>query len=99
MTHTGRPQGHTNAVPRVQGARHRLQQDAGSRRLLIAGRVVAGLTALAVVTATGIGWSSYRTLTGGITTSDALSGAATSTGGAQNCTPGTRPWAATTPTS
>src|SRR6187399_15382 len=48
------------------------------------GRILAALTAVAAVVTTGIGWSTFHDLTGGITTSDALAGAATSAGDAQN---------------
>jgi LCP family protein required for cell wall assembly len=74
----------TDVLPQVGGPRHRLPHPGASRRALLCGRIAVALIAVVVVVATGIGWSTYRNLTGGITTSDALAGAATSAGGEQN---------------
>ncbi len=55
--------------------------------MLAGGRVLGALAASVVVAATGLGWSSYRDIAGGITTSQALAGGAggaASTGGDQN---------------
>ena len=73
-----------DVLPPVGSPRHRMPHPRGSRHALLCGRVIAALVAIVVVAATGIGWSTYRNLTGGITTSDALAGAATSSGGDQN---------------
>jgi LCP family protein required for cell wall assembly len=48
------------------------------------GRVLAVLAAVLVLAGTGMGWASYRNITGGITTSQALVGGPASTGGDQN---------------
>ncbi|MCP9274636.1 LCP family protein [Mycolicibacterium arenosum] len=74
----------TEVLPQVGGPRHRLPPPRRPRRALLCGRVAVALIAVLVVAATGIGWSTFRNLTGGITTSDALTGATTSVGGDQN---------------
>lgn len=74
----------TEVLPQVGGPRHRLPPPRRPRRALLCGRIAVALIAVLVVVATGIGWSTFRNLTGGITTSDALAGAATSAGGDQN---------------
>jgi LCP family protein required for cell wall assembly len=74
----------TDVLPQVGGPRHRMPLPRRSRRALLCGRIAVALAAVVVVVVTGIGWSTYRNLTGGITTSDALAGAATSSGGDQN---------------
>ena len=63
--------------------RHRLPRRM-NHRMLIAGRVAAALAAVSVIAATGVGWSSLRHLSSGITTSQALVGVPVSTGGEQN---------------
>ena len=73
----------TDRIPRVAGPRHRLPRP-GSRRVRIAGRVLAGVVAVAVLAVTAVGWTGYRNLSGGITTSQALVGGPASVGGAQN---------------
>lgn len=50
----------------------------------IAGRVMAGVAAVAVLAVTAVGWAGDRNLSGGITTSQALAGGPASVGGAQN---------------
>lgn len=74
----------TEPIPRVEGPRHRLPRPRGRRRVRAAGRVLAGLVAIAALTVTAAGWASYRNLSGGITTSQALAGVPASVGGAQN---------------
>src|SRR5882724_10653011 len=77
----------TEPIVRVDGPRHRLPRPPRARtpkRLRIAGRVLAGLTAVAVLAVTAVGWAGYRNLSGGITTSQALVGGPESVGGAQN---------------
>ena len=46
--------------------------------------MLAGAAAVAVLAVTALGWSGYRNLSGGITTSQALAGGPASVGGAQN---------------
>jgi LCP family protein required for cell wall assembly len=53
-------------------------------RLLVSGRVLGALAAVAVLVLTGMGWAGYRNLAGGITTSQALAGGEESAGGEQN---------------
>jgi LCP family protein required for cell wall assembly len=48
------------------------------------GRVLGALAAVLVLAGTGMGWASYRDITGGITTSHALVGGPASAGGDQN---------------
>ncbi len=48
------------------------------------GRVLGALAAVVVLAGTGMGWASYRNITGGITTSQALLGGPASRGGDQN---------------
>lgn len=69
-------------ISRVDGPRHRLPRR--RRRVRAAGRVLAGLAAVAVLAVTAVGWAGYRNLSGGITTSQALAGGPASVGGAQN---------------
>ena len=52
--------------------------------MMLGGRMLVGLAAVVVLAVTGIGWSGYRNITDGITTSHALAGGAVSTGGDQN---------------
>jgi LCP family protein required for cell wall assembly len=47
-------------------------------------RVLGALAAVGALKATGLGWSGYRNIAGGITTSQALVGVPASVGGAQN---------------
>jgi LCP family protein required for cell wall assembly len=68
----------------VNGPRHRLPRRGNRKRILAAGRVLGGLAAVAVLAVTAAGWSGYRHLSGGITTSQALVGGPASVGGAQN---------------
>src|SRR6478735_11170948 len=74
----------TDPIPRVDGPRHRLPHSRSTRRIHAAGRVLAGLAAVAVLAVTAVGWAGYRNLSGGITTSNALAGGPASTGGEQN---------------
>ena len=74
----------TDPVPRVNGPRHRLPHSRSTLRIHAAGRVLAGLAAVAVLAVTAVGWAGYRNLSGGITTSQALAGGPESAGGAQN---------------
>jgi len=74
----------TDPIPRVDGPRHRLPHSRSTRRIHAAGRVLAGLAAVAVLAVTAVGWAGYRNLSGGITTSQALAGGPESVGGAQN---------------
>nr|WP_041312597.1 LCP family protein [Mycobacterium sp. JS623] len=68
----------------MNGPRHRLSQRGSRKRILAAGRVLGGLAAVLVLAVTAAGWSGYRHLSGGITTSQALVGGPASVGGAQN---------------
>jgi LCP family protein required for cell wall assembly len=52
--------------------------------MLAGGRALAALATVLVLAATGMGWASYRNITGGITTSQALVGEPASTGHDQN---------------
>ncbi|WP_309233116.1 LCP family protein [Mycolicibacterium sp. CBMA 295] len=52
--------------------------------MLAAGRVLAALIAVVVLVGTGMGWGSYRNVTAGITTSQALVGGPASSDGDQN---------------
>ncbi|SDC75889.1 cell envelope-related function transcriptional attenuator common domain-containing protein [Mycolicibacterium neoaurum] len=74
----------TDVLPQVRGPRHRMPRRGPSRRGRVLLRTIAALVAVATIVITGIGWSMYRNIAGGITTSEALAGAATSTGGDQN---------------
>ena len=74
----------TDPIPGVDGPRHRLPHSRSTRRIHAAGRVLAGLAAIAVLAVTAVGWAGYRNLSGGITTSQALAGGPESVGGAQN---------------
>ena len=74
----------TEPIPRVNGPRHRLPRRGNRKRILAAGRVLGGLAAVAVLAVTAAGWSGYRNLSGGITTSQALVGGPASVGGSQN---------------
>src|SRR6185312_9045914 len=74
----------TDPIPRVDGPRHRLPHSRSTRRIHAAGRVLAGLAAVAVLAVTAVGWAGYRNLSGSITTSQALVGGPESVGGAQN---------------
>src|SRR6476469_945819 len=71
----------TAPIPRVDGPRHRLPH---SRSIHAAGRVLAGLAAVAVLAVTAVGWAGYRNMSGSITTSQALVGGPESVGGAQH---------------
>src|SRR4029079_19790349 len=66
------------------GPRHRLPHSRSTLRIHAAGRMLAGLAAVAVLAVTAVGWAAYRNLAGGITTSQALAGGLESVGGAQN---------------
>lgn len=74
----------TDVLPQVRGPRHRMPRPTAWRRGRVVLRVITALLAVATVVTTGIGWSVYRNIAVGITTSEALAGAATSTGGDQN---------------
>lgn len=74
----------TDPIPLVDGPRHRLPPQRSRRRGRAASRVVGGLAAVVVLAVTAVGWVSYRNLSGGITTSQALAGGPASVGGAQN---------------
>jgi LCP family protein required for cell wall assembly len=68
-----------------RGPRHRLDRPSlVGRPLTVFARVVVGLAAALALVGTGIGWASYRNITGGITTSQALAGEPASLGGDQN---------------
>jgi LCP family protein required for cell wall assembly len=51
---------------------------------VVGAKWLAALVSTAVIVVTGIGWSTYRTASAGITTSDALAGEPASTGSEQN---------------
>jgi LCP family protein required for cell wall assembly len=74
----------TEPIPRAKGPRHRLPRRGNRGRILAAGRVLGALAAVAVLAVTAAGWSGYRNLSGGITTSQALVGGPASVGGSQN---------------
>ncbi|GAC1398178.1 MAG: LCP family protein [Mycobacterium sp.] len=84
----------TEVLPRVGAPRHgradtrpRGRRNPGARRALAGAKVLGALAATIVLAATGLGWSSYRNIAGGITTSQALVGGAggtASTGGDEN---------------
>ncbi|MBP1816685.1 LCP family protein [Mycobacterium sp. OAE908] len=74
----------TQPLPRANGPRHRLPRRRNRNRILAAGRAIGALVAVAVLAATAAGWSGYRNLSGGITTSQALAGGPESVGGSQN---------------
>ncbi|MFG1931109.1 LCP family protein [Mycobacterium sp. NPDC048908] len=74
----------TEPIPRVAGARHRLPRERNRRRALATGRALGALATVAALVVTAAGWSGYRNLSGGITTSQALVGAPASVGGAEN---------------
>jgi LCP family protein required for cell wall assembly len=90
MTRQAHPSWDTEVLPRVRGPRHSRssrngdRRDTAQRRMLAGGRVLAALATVLVLAATGIGWTSYRNITGGITTSQALVGEPASTGHDQN---------------
>ncbi|UNB52725.1 LCP family protein [Mycolicibacterium sp. YH-1] len=84
MTYRVQPSRDADLSPRARRPRHRAERPVGRRQLFKVWRVVAVVTAVAVVTTTGIGWASYRNVVGGITTSNALAGGPASTGGEQN---------------
>src|SRR5262245_6669399 len=69
-----------------QAPRHAMPRPVHAQRRAArtAGRVLLTLVAVAVVVATGVGWSTFRNLTSGITTSQALAGGPASSGGDQN---------------
>ena len=62
----------------------RRAHESGRRTIVAGARVVAALAAALVLVVTGLGWASYRNITGGITTSQALVGGPASAGGEQN---------------
>lgn len=67
--------------------RHRMPESSGhgSRRVArVTARVIGGLTAVAVLACTGMGWAGYHRAVSGITTSHALDGGPSSRGNAQN---------------
>jgi LCP family protein required for cell wall assembly len=80
----------TEVLPPVPGPRHsrsarkRDHRGIARRRLLIGGRTLVALAAALTLATTGIGWASYRNVTGGITTSQALAGGPASPGHNQN---------------
>jgi LCP family protein required for cell wall assembly len=74
----------TDPIPCVDGPRHRLPREPSRRWGRAACRALAALAAVAVLAVTAVGWASYRNLSGGITTSQALAGGPASIGGAQN---------------
>ncbi|GAC1640571.1 MAG: LCP family protein [Mycobacterium sp.] len=74
----------TDSIPRVDGPRHRLPRHRGRRGFAVAGRAVVALAAVGALALTGIGWAGYRNLSGGIMTSQALTGGHGSAGGEQN---------------
>src|SRR3981189_1450845 len=74
----------TDVLPRTRPPRHRLNPPPKRGRVLVGGRVLAALAAVAVLALTGMGWAGYRNLSGGITTSQALVGGHGSGGGDQN---------------
>jgi LCP family protein required for cell wall assembly len=84
------PSWETQVLPPVRGPRHSRSSpdderpDTVQRRMLVGGRVLAALAAVLVLAATAIGWTSYRGITEGITTSQALAGGPASTGHDQN---------------
>ncbi|MBV8927956.1 MAG: LCP family protein [Mycobacteriaceae bacterium] len=90
MTRPARRSSDTEVLPRVRAPRHALPPrddrpgHRGGRWVLAGARVLIGLTAVVALVATGMGWASYRNITGGITTSQALVGGPASTGGEQN---------------
>jgi LCP family protein required for cell wall assembly len=70
------------AQPAHAGPQRRQRRSTGP--VLAGGRVLAALAAVVVLAGTGMGWATYRNITGGITTSQALVGGPASTGGDQN---------------
>lgn len=74
----------TDPIPCVDGPRHRLPREPSRRWGRAACRALVALAAVAVLAVTAVGWASYRNLSGGITTSQALAGGPASIGGAQN---------------
>jgi LCP family protein required for cell wall assembly len=84
------PAWETNVLPPVRGPRHSRpapdddRPDTPKRRMLAGGRALVASAAVLVLTATGIGWTSYRGITEGITTSQALVGGPASEGHDQN---------------
>ncbi|OBF34098.1 transcriptional regulator [Mycobacterium sp. ACS1612] len=68
----------------MAGPRHRLPSARSRRQALATGRVLGALAAVAALAVTAAGWSGYRNLSGGITTSQALVGAPASVGGDEN---------------
>jgi LCP family protein required for cell wall assembly len=93
MTRQAHPSWDTEVLPPVRGPRHSRssrnagdgdRRDTAQRRMLAGGRVLAALATVLVVATTGMGWASYRNITGGITTSQALVGEPASEGHDQN---------------
>jgi LCP family protein required for cell wall assembly len=81
MTHHADPSGDVEARSLTAGPRHRRH----SNHLVGAGaKVLAALVSAVVVVVAGIGWITYRSVSAGITTSDALAGEPVSTGSDQN---------------
>src|SRR5437879_2682558 len=74
----------TEPIRRVSGPRPRLPRRGHRKRFRVAGRVLGALAAVTVLAVTAAGWSGYRNVSGGITTSQALVGGPASVGGAQN---------------
>lgn len=74
----------TDVLPRVRGPRHRRNTGSTRRRWLAGGRALAGLLTVLALGLTGMGWAGYRSLAGGIITSQALAGGPSSLGGEQN---------------
>src|ERR1700732_397792 len=88
MTRRARASRDTEVIPRGGGPRHtrgrqdhHQRRDTGGHRMRAGGRVLAVLAAVLVLAGTGMGWASYRNITGGITTSQARGGRPASTGG------------------
>jgi LCP family protein required for cell wall assembly len=65
----------------MDGPRHRPHRN---RLIVVGAKVLATLTSVVVVVVSGIGWIACRTVSAGITTSEALAGEPASTGSDQN---------------
>jgi LCP family protein required for cell wall assembly len=91
MMRPARPSRDTEVLPRVRATHHadtsqerRQRRSTGPGPALAGGRVLVALAAVVVLAGTGMSWATYRNITGGITTSQALVGGPASTGGDQN---------------
>lgn len=81
MTHRADAPGDGKARSPTPGTQHRRYRN---HFIVVGAKWLAALVSTAVIVVTGIGWSTYRTASAGITTSDALAGEPASTGSEQN---------------